>query len=99
LRELRIHDHARVEHVDRHGGWMLFKIGIVFVVVTFIFGELITPRTAPLAERLKLSAGRHGVAEFRSGMWTKDIVAAEGMTGRSPARAFSMCARSGRTAS
>ena len=40
----------------RMAAWILFKIGIVFVVVTFIFGELITPRTAPLAERLRLSA-------------------------------------------
>ncbi|HEX9174135.1 MAG TPA: LPS export ABC transporter permease LptG [Telluria sp.] len=62
--------------------WMLFKIGIVFVVITFVFGELITPRTAPLAERMRLSAkGATLSQEFRSGMWTKDIVHADGVRG------------------
>jgi lipopolysaccharide export system permease protein len=66
----------------RMAGWMLFKIGIVFVIVTFIFGELITPRTAPLAEKVRLSAkGATLASEFRSGMWTKDKVHAEGPDG------------------
>ena len=66
----------------RMAGWMLFKIGIVFVVVTFIFGELITPRTAPLAEKVRLSAkGATLASEFRSGMWTKDNVHAEATGG------------------
>lgn len=61
---------------------MLCKIGIAFVVITFVFGELITPRTSPLAERLKLAAkGGTVSAEFRSGLWTKDIVHADGMKG------------------
>ena len=62
--------------------WFLFRIGVVFVVITFIFGELITPRTAPLAERMKLAArGTTVSSEFRSGMWTKDIVKSEGLSG------------------
>jgi lipopolysaccharide export system permease protein len=62
--------------------WMLFKIGIVFVLITFVFGELVTPRTAPLAERLRLSAKGSTVSqEFRSGLWTKDIVHADGVRG------------------
>ena len=66
----------------RMAGWMLFKIGIVFVVITFIFGELITPRTAPLAEKVRLSAkGSTLASEFRSGMWTKDNVHAPGPDG------------------
>jgi lipopolysaccharide export system permease protein len=61
---------------------MLGKIGIVFVLITFVFGELITPHTAPLAERVRLAAkGGTVSAEFRSGMWTKDIVHAEGVKG------------------
>ncbi|MDN4052386.1 LPS export ABC transporter permease LptG [Massilia sp. YIM B02763] len=61
---------------------MLAKIGIMFVVITFIFGELITPRTAPLAERVRLSAkGATLSAEFRSGMWTKDTVHSGGPRG------------------
>jgi lipopolysaccharide export system permease protein len=66
----------------RMAAWMVFRIGIVFVLITFVFGELITPRTAPLAEKLKLSAKGATVSqEFRSGMWTKDIVRSDGMTG------------------
>jgi len=61
---------------------MLFKIGIVFVAITYLFGEAITPRTAPLAERLRLAAkGGTVSAEFRSGMWTKDNVRADGVKG------------------
>lgn len=63
-------------------GAMLFRIGIGLVVFTFIFGELIAPRTAPLAEKIRLSARGAAVsAEFRSGLWTKDIVKSEGMSG------------------
>jgi len=63
-------------------GWMLFKIGIFFVVITFIFGELITPRSAPFAERIRLSAKGAAVSsEFRSGMWTKDTVHSGGIKG------------------
>jgi lipopolysaccharide export system permease protein len=66
----------------RMAAMMLFKIGIVFVLITFVFGELVTPRTAPLAERLRLSAKGSTVSqEFRSGMWTKDIVHADGVHG------------------
>lgn len=62
--------------------WMLAKIGVVLVIVTFIFGELIAPRTAPIADKIKLTARGAAVSgEFRSGMWTKDIVKSDGMTG------------------
>lgn len=61
---------------------MLFKIGTVFVVVTFLFGELIAPRTVPLAEKLKLSARGATVSDaFRSGMWTRDTVRSDGLKG------------------
>jgi len=61
---------------------MLFRVGIVFVVITFIFGELVTPRTAPLAERVRLSArGATVSAEFRTGMWTKDTIHVGGPKG------------------
>ena len=62
--------------------WMLAKIGVVLVIITFIFGELVTPRTTPIAEKIKLSSRGAAIsAEFRSGLWTKDIVKSEGMTG------------------
>lgn len=63
-------------------GWMLAKIGLVLVIITFIFGELITPRIAPIADKIKLnSRGAAISSEFRSGLWTKDIVKADGMSG------------------
>ena len=61
---------------------MVFKVGILFVLVAFVFGELITPRTAPLAERVRLAAkGSTLSAEFRSGMWTKDSIHTDGVKG------------------
>ena len=61
---------------------MLFKIGVVIVAVAFIFGELIVPRTSPLADKVRLTAQGAAVsAEFRSGLWTKDIIKSEGLTG------------------
>jgi lipopolysaccharide export system permease protein len=61
---------------------MLAKIGLVFVAITFVFGELVTPRTAPLAERVRLAAkGATVSAEFRSGMWTKDTIHVGGPKG------------------
>jgi lipopolysaccharide export system permease protein len=61
---------------------MVFKTGIVFVFIAFVFGELITPRTAPIAEGIRLSAkGRAVSQEFRSGLWTKDVVHSEGVEG------------------
>jgi lipopolysaccharide export system permease protein len=66
----------------RMAGLMLAKIGVLFVVITFLFGELVTPRTAPLAERVRLSAkGATVSAEFRSGMWTKDTIHTGGPRG------------------
>ena len=56
-------------------GWSLFKIGIGYVVITFLFGEFIAPNTSELAQHLraeKLGAGNS--QEFRSGQWTKDLV-------------------------
>jgi lipopolysaccharide export system permease protein len=66
----------------RMAGWMLFKTGVTFVILTFIFGELIAPRTALMAERLHLTGrGTTVSSEFRSGLWTKDIVKSDGLTG------------------
>jgi lipopolysaccharide export system permease protein len=67
----------------RMAAWMLFKIGIILVLITFVFGELIAPRSAPLAEKLKLTARGATVSQgFVSGMWTKDVVRSEGITGK-----------------
>jgi lipopolysaccharide export system permease protein len=66
----------------RQAAVMVGKVGVVLVMVAFIFGELVTPRLAPVAEKLRLMGrGATVSAEFRSGMWTKDIIKSEGMTG------------------
>ena len=67
----------------RMAAWMLLKIGIGLVLITFLFGEVISPRTAPLAEKLKLGARGASFSQgFNSGMWTKDVVRSEGITGQ-----------------
>ena len=66
----------------RQAAWILCKIGALFVIVAFLFGELITPRTAPVAERMRLTAKGGSVSgAFRSGMWTKDSVHENGVRG------------------
>lgn len=52
---------------------MLFRIGIVFALLTFLFGELVAPFSDGAARRLKLQATSALVAqEFRTGLWIKD---------------------------
>jgi lipopolysaccharide export system permease protein len=61
---------------------MVGKVGLVLVALAFLFGELVTPRLAPVAEKIRLTGrGATVSSEFRSGMWTKDIIKSEGMTG------------------
>ena len=67
----------------RMAAWMLLKIGVGLVLVTFLFGEVIAPRTAPMAEQIKLGARGATVSQgFSSGMWTKDMVRSDGITGQ-----------------
>ena len=58
-------------------GVMLAKIGVVFLVITFVFGELVAPSSAEHAEKIKLIAQGAVSKEFRSGLWTKDTIHAE----------------------
>ncbi len=68
---------------------MVGKVGVVLVVVAFIFGELITPRLAQLSEKIRLTGrGTTVSSEFRSGMWTKDIIKSGGMTGETMGTRF-----------
>jgi lipopolysaccharide export system permease protein len=63
-------------------GWMLAKVGIVLVLITFLFGEFIAPASSEMAERLKLQARDATVSKgFRSGLWTKDVIREHGMSG------------------
>ena len=61
---------------------MLAKIGAVFVAITFLFGEVLTPVTSDLAEKMKLKMqGATLSQEFRSGLWTKDLIKENGING------------------
>lgn len=51
----------------------LGKIGSVFVLLTFVFGEFIAPPAEKAAQELRLKATSALVAqEFRTGLWVKD---------------------------
>ncbi len=61
---------------------MLAKIGVVFAIITFLFGELISPKASELAEKLKLRVQGASISqEFRSGLWAKDVIRKNGATG------------------
>lgn len=66
----------------RMAGAMLVKVGIVFVLVTFLFGEFIAPASSQMAEKLKLQVQGSMISqEFRSGYWTKDVIHENGLNG------------------
>jgi len=61
---------------------ILFKIGILFVLLTFLFGELIAPSSSKMAEAMKLTAlGAAETQQFRTGLWTKDLIRQDGLKG------------------
>jgi lipopolysaccharide export system permease protein len=66
----------------RAAGWMLAKVGFIFVLITFLFGEFIGPASSEMAEKLKLQVQGSSVSgEFRSGLWTKDVIRENGLHG------------------
>lgn len=63
-------------------GMMLFKIAAVLAVITFVTGEFIAPMSSEIAEKIKLTAKGNALSqEFRSGLWTKDVIKTRGMEG------------------
>jgi lipopolysaccharide export system permease protein len=51
------------------------RIGLVFVAITYAFGEIVAPPSEDLAQRFRLQATGSGVAyEFRSGFWVRDLL-------------------------
>ncbi|MFA5242211.1 MAG: LPS export ABC transporter permease LptG [Sulfuricella sp.] len=51
----------------------LMQTGLIFVLLTLLFGEIITPAAERMAQQLRLKATSSVVAqEFRSGLWIKD---------------------------
>jgi len=56
-----------------HIALLLLKIGAIFTVITFLIGELVTPFSEKVAQRMRIKATDSVVAqEFRSGLWVKD---------------------------
>lgn len=51
----------------------LARVGMVFIVLTFVFGEFVAPPAERAAQQLRLRAMSSVVGqEFRSGLWVKD---------------------------
>lgn len=51
----------------------LMLIGLIFTLLTFIFGEVVAPASERYAEQMKLKATNALVAQaFRSGLWVRD---------------------------
>jgi len=51
----------------------LLKVGLVFTLITFLVGELITPFSEKIAQRMRIKATESVIAQdFRSGLWVKD---------------------------
>lgn len=54
---------------------IVLQTGLVFVALSFIFGEFIAPPAERLAQKLRLQATKAVIAqEFRSGLWVKDAM-------------------------
>lgn len=61
---------------------ILAKIGLFFVILTFIVGEGIVPVTSKMAEQFKLRVqGTNVASEFRTGLWSKDVIRQHGSSG------------------
>ncbi len=51
----------------------LIKVGFVFSIFTFLVGEIITPVSEKMAQRMRILATESVIAqEFNSGLWVKD---------------------------
>ena len=51
----------------------LLKVGAIFTIMTFLIGELITPLSEKVAQRMRIRATDSVIAQdFRSGLWVKD---------------------------
>ncbi|WP_025917498.1 LPS export ABC transporter permease LptG [Herminiimonas sp. CN] len=63
-------------------GWMLARIGLVLVLLTFLIGEFVAPTSTRLAETLKLRTQGSALSQgFRTGLWTKDVIRSDGISG------------------
>ncbi len=64
-------------------GWILVKIGLVFLIFIFMLGELITPYTSAKAIEFRDSMLLRDMTpgKFRSGIWSRDSIYANGLEG------------------
>lgn len=64
----------RVSGISLQGiAFLLLKVGMIFTIMTFIVGELVTPFSEKMAQRLRIKATESVIAQdFRSGLWVKD---------------------------
>ncbi|HEX5539357.1 MAG TPA: LPS export ABC transporter permease LptG [Methylophilaceae bacterium] len=54
-------------------GLGLLRVGLMFALLTFVVGELVTPLSEKTAQRMRIKATDSVVAQdFRSGLWVKD---------------------------
>lgn len=64
----------RVSGISMAGlGMIMLRVGLVFAILTFLVGELITPLSEKTAQHMRIKATDSVVAQdFRSGLWVKD---------------------------
>lgn len=66
----------------RQAAAMLARIGVLFALLTFAFGEYVAPKSTELSQKLKLGFKGAAVSqEFRSGLWAKDVIRDKGVSG------------------
>lgn len=73
----------RVSSLSTHDAcWMLAKVGLVFLVFTYLVGEGLTPYTSRMASEFRNGLiGRNVSDRFRTGMWSKDTIRENGREG------------------
>lgn len=55
--------------------WILSKIAIILVLITFLIGEFVAPMASRLAQAVKSNArGVSYTLGFRTGLWAKDVI-------------------------
>lgn len=62
--------------------WILAKIGLIFLLFTFLVGEVLTPYSSRMASDFRNELiGRNLSDKFRTGMWSKDAIRDNGKEG------------------
>lgn len=52
---------------------ILLKVGLIFTLITFLVGELVTPLSEKMAQRMRINATDSVIVQdFISGLWVKD---------------------------